>query len=127
MHDVKVGFRTVVMNKAIGKTFFHTVAITTGCYHPHDFITRPLGHEILPGITRAALMDCANKLSLTIEERPFTIEEAKVADEAFVTAASIFVMPVVKIDDATIGNGKPGKTTKKLRELYIEHAALNGV
>ena len=57
---------------------------------------------------------------MEVEERPFTIDEAKAADEAFSTAASIFVMPVVSIDGTDVGNGKPGPVAKRLREIYID-------
>ncbi len=85
-------------------------------------ITRHLGNEILHGITRKAVMELAKRENLEIEERPFTPEEAYEAREAFSTSASAFVMPVIKIDDHTLGNGVPGPVTDKLRKLYIEMA-----
>lgn len=85
-------------------------------------ITRHLGNEILHGITRKAVMELAKRENLEIEERPFTPEEAYDAREAFSTSASAFVMPVIKIDDHTLGNGVPGPVTDKLRKLYIEMA-----
>ena len=59
---------------------------------------------------------------MVVEERPFTIEEAKDADEAFFTSASAFVMPVVEIDGATIGTGTPGDVAGRLREIYLEES-----
>lgn len=85
-------------------------------------ITRHLSRDILHGITRRAVLRLAEEDGLVFEERPFTAEEAKQADEAFVTSASAFVMPVVKIDTQQIGNGNPGVVTSRLRELYIEEA-----
>lgn len=85
-------------------------------------VTRNLGHEILHGITRKAVLAVAEAEGLTVEERPFTIEEAYEAREAFVTSASTFVMPVVKIDDRVMSNGSPGEMTHKLRERYIAFA-----
>lgn len=85
-------------------------------------ITRALSHDILHGITRAAVLRMAKEAQLDVEERSFTIEEAKDADEAFVTSASAFVMPVVEIDGATIGSGKPGPIAARLREIYIEES-----
>jgi len=85
-------------------------------------ITRALSHDILHGITRAAVLRMAKEAQLEVEERSFTIEEAKDADEAFVTSASAFVMPVVEIDGATIGSGKPGPIAARLREIYIEES-----
>jgi D-alanine transaminase len=57
---------------------------------------------------------------MTVEERPFTVEEAKAADEAFITSASSFVMPVVEMDGQAIGTGKPGQMTARLREIYLD-------
>lgn len=85
-------------------------------------VTRHVGHEILNGITRRAVLKLAEQTELTIEERPFTLEEAYVAKEAFVTSATTFVWPVVSIDGHTIGDGQPGQFTRQLRALYIEEA-----
>jgi len=81
--------------------------------------TRRLSTDILHGITRAAILDCAAEQNLVFEERAFTIEEAQEASEAFVTAASLAVTPVVSIDGQPVGNGKPGPIAMRLREIYI--------
>ena len=78
-------------------------------------ITRDLSHVILPGITRASTLDLAREAGIKVEERPFTLEEAKDAAEAFNTSATNFVLPVVRIDGQKIGDGTPGPITKKLR------------
>ncbi|MFM2356199.1 MAG: hypothetical protein RLZZ528_1935 [Pseudomonadota bacterium] len=83
-------------------------------------ITRALSSDILHGITRAAVLRFAEEAQFEVEERSFTIDEARAADEAFSTAASIFVMPVVEIDGARVGDGKPGKVAVRLREIYID-------
>jgi D-alanine transaminase len=83
-------------------------------------ITRQLGQDILHGITRAAVLRFAAEAQFEIEERPFTVAEAQGADEAFATAASIFVMPVVEIDGARIGDGVPGRVATRLREIYLD-------
>ena len=83
-------------------------------------ITRDLSHVILPGITRASTLDLAREAGIKVEERPFTLEEAKDAAEAFNTSATNFVLPVVSIDGQKIGDGTPGPITKKLREIYVE-------
>lgn len=83
-------------------------------------ITRALGTDILHGITRAAVLRFAAEAQFVIEERPFTPDEALAADEAFSTAASIFVMPVVEIDGKPVGTGKPGPVAARLREIYLE-------
>ncbi|MAY86673.1 MAG: D-amino acid aminotransferase [Pseudooceanicola sp.] len=85
-------------------------------------ITRALSNDILHGITRAAVLRFAREAQMKVEERSFTIEEAKSADEAFVTSASTFVMPVVEIDGQTIGEGVPGKVAPRLREIYLEES-----
>jgi len=83
-------------------------------------ITRNLSHDILHGITRAAVLRLAREAQMTVEERPFTIAEAVAADEAFITSASAFVTPVVRIDGTAIGSGKPGPIATRLREIYLE-------
>lgn len=84
--------------------------------------TRHLSNDILPGCTRRALMTLAAETGISIEEKPFSPEEAKTADEAFITSATNLVMPVVGIDEVTLGNGRPGPLTQRLRELYIDQA-----
>ena len=86
----------------------------------NTIITRHLGHEILAGITRAAVLRFAEEAQMKVEERPFTIEEAQAADEAFVTSATTFVMPVVELDGAPVGTGTPGNVTARLREVYLD-------
>ncbi|KNG94972.1 D-amino-acid transaminase [Pseudaestuariivita atlantica] len=85
-------------------------------------ITRGLSNDILHGITRAAVLRFAAEAQMQVVERLFTIDEAKEADEAFVTSASTFVMPVVSIDGAAIGTGEPGPVAKRLREIYLEES-----
>jgi len=84
--------------------------------------TQPLGHHILPGVTRRAVMRLAEARGLTVEERPFTVAEALEAREAFLTAASAFVLPVVEIDGVPIGTGEPGPVAAEFRQLYIDEA-----
>ena len=85
-------------------------------------ITRHLSNDILHGITRAAVLRFAREAQMKVEERAFTIEEAKAADEAFVTSASTFVMPVVEIDGAVVGTGAPGSVARRLREIYLDES-----
>ena len=89
---------------------------------PNILITRHLGNEILHGCTRRAILALAKQEGLEIDERPFTVDEALSAAEAFSTSASTFVMPVVEIDGTQIGTGQPGPHTQTLRELYIKTA-----
>lgn len=82
-------------------------------------ITRQLSHEILHGITRAAILRFANHAGLKVVERSFSVSEAQAAEEAFITSASAFVMPVVVIDGISIGRGSPGPLATELRRFYI--------
>jgi len=84
--------------------------------------TQPLGHHILPGVTRRAVLRLAALEGISLEERPFTVAEALAAREAFMTAASAFVLPIVEIDGVPIGDGKPGGIARTFRSLYIEEA-----
>ena len=80
--------------------------------------TRHAEHGILRGITRATVMRVAEQLQMRVVEEGFTVEEAKRADEAFVTAASTVVMPVIAIDGERVGEGVPGPVTRRLREAF---------
>jgi D-alanine transaminase len=90
-------------------------------------ITRGLSNDILHGITRAAVLRFAREAQMEVEERNFTIEEAKTADEAFITSASTFVMPVVEIDGVPLGDGVPGRVTPRLREIYLEESLKTAI
>ncbi len=88
----------------------------------NTIVTRPLSKDILHGITRKAVLRMAEEAQMKVEERLFTIDEAKEADEAFTTSASAFVMPVVEIDGQQLGDGTPGPISKRLREIYLEES-----
>ena len=88
-------------------------------------ITRSATSGILAGITRAVLMDCLAALQLQLEERAFTVAESLDAAEAFVSSASQIVMPVVAIDGNTIGDGKPGPISRRLREEFRRFTNLS--
>jgi D-alanine transaminase len=85
-------------------------------------VTRPADHGILRGITRTVLFDVVKAQGLTLEERTFTLEEVRAAREAFVTAASQIVLPVVRIDGHVIGDGKPGPIATALRREFHRYA-----
>jgi len=85
-------------------------------------VTRPADSGILRGITRTVLIDVIKAQGLQLEERPFTIEEAYGAREAFLTSASQIVMPVVRIDDRPVGNGAPGSVATTLRAEFHRYA-----
>jgi len=83
---------------------------------------RPVSNEILHGITRQTMLRVAAKHQVRIKEEIYTLEDAKQADEAFITAASIYVLPVARIDEAQIGDGSAGPITASLRRAYLETA-----
>ena len=85
-------------------------------------VTRPADNGILRGITRSVLIEVIKAQGLELEERPFTVEEAQGAREAFLTSASQIVMPVVRIDDRPVGNGAPGSVATALRAEFHRHA-----
>lgn len=88
-------------------------------------ITHPLGRDILPGITRSVVIDLIKSQGLPFEERPFSVEEAHAAREAFITSASQIVQPVVNIDGKPVGNGVPGQIAVALRRDYYLHAEIS--
>jgi D-alanine transaminase len=88
----------------------------------NKIVTRALSNDILHGITRAAVLRFAREAQMEVEERNFTIEEAQGADEAFITSASSFVMPVVELDGQKIGSGEAGDRVARLREIYLDES-----
>ena len=91
--------------------------------HDGTLVTRPPSNEILNGITRRTILKIAEEEGLPVELRPFTVDEAKSAREAFVSSATSFTTPVVQIDDDSLGDGKPGPLSRKLLEAYTDYAA----
>ena len=85
-------------------------------------VTRPLSNAVLPGVTRLAVMRLAGEAGLRLEERAIGVDEAYAAAEVFFTSASNFVVPVVAIDGRAVGDGRPGRHTRRLMELYLAAA-----
>ena len=81
-------------------------------------VTRSLSNAILPGIRRRTILELAERAKITVEERAFSVAEAKAADEALISSATTMVLGVVSIDGCLIGDGTPGPITRKLRGLY---------
>jgi D-alanine transaminase len=81
-----------------------------------------LNNDILPGVTRSALIALCRTNALTLEQRRFSLDEALEADEALITGASSHVIPVIRIDAQTIGPGRPGEWTRALQSIYLEFA-----
>ena len=88
--------------------------------------TPPIDQQILGGITRRRILKLAEREGIEFTERPFTLKEAQSAREAFITSATTLVLPVATIDDAVIGNGKPGTFTCKLRDHYLAFMVAPG-
>ena len=86
-------------------------------------ITRAADHAILNGVTRLAVFDIIRREGYRLVERPFTVEEARGAREAFLTSTTADLLPVVRIDGAPVADGKPGPLSRKLRQAYLAHAA----
>jgi len=84
-----------------------------------SLMTHPPGHDILPGVTRRAVLALAGEMGLKVVEQEFGLPEAMAAREAFLTSATNFVMPVTQIDAQIIGNGAPGAQSAALRQAYI--------
>ena len=95
--------------------------------HDDVLVTRQNSSAILPGCTRKAVVALAEERQLRVEERPFSVEEALAAKEAFITSATVFVQAVVSIDGKTVANGKPGPMTGRLREIYIDFTRASAV
>ena len=90
-------------------------------------VTRQNSSTILPGCNRKAVVALAEERQLRVEERPFTVQEALAAKEAFITSASVFVQAVVSIDGKKVANGMPGPMTDRLREIYVDFARATAV
>ena len=87
-------------------------------------VTRALSPALLAGVTRAGVIDAIEREGLGFAERAFTVGQAKAAREAFVTSATNTVMPVVRIDGAPVGDGRPGPVALSLRKIFHELAAI---
>ncbi|MGH7034594.1 MAG: D-amino-acid transaminase [Stellaceae bacterium] len=91
-----------------------------------EVLTHAADHAILNGVTRLGLIRVIAEAGLRLVERRFSVAEAKAAREALLTSSTNFVLPVVRIDDAVIGSGKPGPLAKRLAALYADYAASGG-
>lgn len=89
--------------------------------------TRHLSNALLHGITRASVLSLAQRSDLKVEERAFSVDEVLSAAEVFITSASAFVMPVVRVDGSSIGDGKPGPVSRRLLQTYIRDRLANAI
>jgi D-alanine transaminase len=85
-------------------------------------VTRQADRAILSGVTRRAIFEIIAREGCRLVERPFSVAEAKSAREAFLTSTTSDLLAVVRIDGDRVGNGVPGRLTRRLRELYLVHA-----
>jgi D-alanine transaminase len=83
-------------------------------------VSHPVTHGVLPGVTRICVMEIARGMGIEVEERPFSPDELHAAREAFSSAASALILPVVEADGRVIGDGRPGAITAAIREAYVE-------
>ena len=90
-------------------------------------MTRQSDNLILSGITRDAIFKCAKDLGYEVVTKNISLPDAQSASEAFITSATACVMPVVKINNNQIGDGKPGKFVITLREEYIKQALQSAI
>jgi D-alanine transaminase len=91
-----------------------------------ELVTRQADRGILNGVTRTGLLELISVSNLRLKQRPFSVAEAKDAAEAFLTSASSFLIPIVRIDDAAIGDGTPGPIARRLAEAYAAYATAGG-
>ena len=87
-------------------------------------ITSPEGAHILSGVTRRLVVDQARKAGISVEERDMSLEEFRCAEEVFLTGTTVEVLPVVRVDDAPVGNGHPGRLTERITSLFKQGIAL---
>ena len=90
-----------------------------------QLVTHPLGPQILGGVTRSVVLELARADGIEVVERPFTLDEARAAREAFLTSTSSLVLPVTAIDGQPVANGMPGLWPRRLLELYRNHLMRN--
>lgn len=91
-----------------------------------DIVTHPADQAILGGVTRAVVINLARSFGIAVVQRPFTVDQAKHAAEAFLTSTTSFVKPVIRIDDAAIGDGRMGPVTARLLDAYLAHFEAEG-
>ncbi len=93
----------------------------------NEILTRPLNNNILSGITRKSIFALCEQHNINLIERKFTLEEALQADEAMISGASSYVLPVAEIDGQAIGSGKPGPWFHRLYDIYFDYARAGAI
>jgi D-alanine transaminase len=87
----------------------------------NEILTRVLSNDILPGVTRRAIIALCESKGFKLSETRFTLQQAMDADEAFISSASNYILPVVQIDEREMSAGNPGPVTLQLLDIYLEH------
>ncbi len=92
-----------------------------------EILTRPLNNNILSGITRKSIFALCEQHDINLIERKFTLTDALEADEAMISGASSYVLPVAEIDGQAIGSGKPGPWFQRLYDIYVNFARSSAI
>lgn len=87
-------------------------------------VTHPLTRQILPGVTRKVVLELCEEEGIPVRELPVGVEELKEADELMLAGTTTGVMPIVEVDDWSVGAGRPGPVTRRLQEAFFERAGL---
>ena len=99
------------VNEGSGENFFMV---------KDDILYTPRDHTVLNGITRQTIIDISKDLDLEVLEKDISVDDVKVADEAFFTGTAAEVTPVVQVDQSKIGDGMTGKITRKVQKEYFD-------
>lgn len=102
--------------------FFYVVQRDARSVPPHVCTAR---ENILPGITRETVIAIAQGSGLEVKYRPLRLDQLGVVEETFITSSSRGIVPVIQIDNVTIGQGTPGPVTKQLISSYEEYVIQN--
>lgn len=92
-----------------------------------ELYTHPANNYILNGITRLRILDLCNEMGITVNEEPFTVDDLLAGDEVFISATKLDIIPIVKVDEYVIGDGKPGIYTKRVLSAFRESIVENAV
>lgn len=93
----------------------------------NEILTRPLNNNILAGITRKSIFALCKEHDINLVERKFTLQEALRADEAMISGASSYILPVAEIDGQAIGTGEPGPWFRRLYDIYLDFARQGAI
>jgi D-alanine transaminase len=119
------------LDRCAGEVIWHRDGVITECSASNFMLvtnrqlwTHPANHLILHGITRDVVLRLARKLEIEVHEAPFTLDDLKSAEEAFITGTTVEVTPVISVDDRSIGQGSAGPVTRRLQRAFSEYIGL---